>query len=311
MSEAHVNPLMAGSMSALHLAAQNGDYRLVHELIQQGAKVNNQTQLLMTPLHFAVHSKNDSVVRLLLVWGANPNMKCYDYLTPLHLAAYEGQEGAVRFLLDHGAYANAMCRKGRTPLAMAIQGGHPCTRIIKMLHEKGGDVSIGSPLVEAVDGRREVVIKALLECGAQVDHAGLTGFTPLTAVLLRYRHIERYVSQSTKEYLKKPHWAKLSLRDLRGIRPKRRKTTAQPLDTGTLETTMWENEMKKLEFLENTDIAIASLLLSYGASVSCPDHFGNVPLQKSKEIHWVRMMKLLENYSSDSCSDGILGKRGP
>ena len=97
-------------LSALHLAAQEGDLEIAKELLGAGAKVTAKTRIGdYTPLHLASGSAHAAVVRALIAAGADPGaVSTTSGVTPLHLAAKAlNGEGAVRALLEGGAPANA------------------------------------------------------------------------------------------------------------------------------------------------------------------------------------------------------------
>ncbi len=112
----------------LHVAAQAGSSSAVHTLIAKRANVKAKDNKGRTPLHLAAqarHSKqNRSIMEDLLGKGADFNAKDNEGKTPLHLAAQANKIAAVRFLINKGkANKEAKDNKGRKPLRVAIEAG--------------------------------------------------------------------------------------------------------------------------------------------------------------------------------------------
>lgn len=61
--------------TALHLAAKNGQHRVVQILLQHNADVDLPNSSGWTPLHLAALNGYDTVVRILLQQGADPNAR--------------------------------------------------------------------------------------------------------------------------------------------------------------------------------------------------------------------------------------------
>ena len=71
----------------LHTAAQEGDVKLVEELIAKGADVNAKDKYGETPLHSALKKAQSEMVQLLIAKGADVNAKDKYGATPLFEAA--------------------------------------------------------------------------------------------------------------------------------------------------------------------------------------------------------------------------------
>ena len=87
------NVAQGDGLSALHLAAQEGNLEVVELLLGAGAKVEAKTQIgEYTPLHVASEGAHAAVVRALLEAGADPGaVTTTTGATPLHLAAENGE----------------------------------------------------------------------------------------------------------------------------------------------------------------------------------------------------------------------------
>ena len=110
--------------TALHLAAEEGDLRVVQACIQLDADKNKATHAGMTPLHLAAWRGHVTVGRFLIEHSGDVNMVTTDGVTALHLATQAGHLGFVHLLLQAGA-DKSQYDHGLTPLQMAaLWNGH-------------------------------------------------------------------------------------------------------------------------------------------------------------------------------------------
>ena len=120
---ADVNAARGDGITALHLAAEQGDIEAVQALIDAGADLDAGTRIgHYTPLHLAARGGHGAVVTLLLEAGADPLAATTNSgATALHMAAGAVRgHGAVAALLEHGADPNALeASAGQTPLMFA------------------------------------------------------------------------------------------------------------------------------------------------------------------------------------------------
>ncbi|KAK5128007.1 hypothetical protein LTR85_005124 [Meristemomyces frigidus] len=108
--------------------------------------------------------------------------------TPLSWAACRGDEAAIVLLLAHGADPNTVDAQLAGPVSNAADRGH--TKCVRLLLEGGGDpdpvrpgVKKGSPLNCASRNAADpLLIKTLLDFGADIDDCGVDGITPLIHV---------------------------------------------------------------------------------------------------------------------------------
>jgi len=105
----------------LHLAAWKGNVKIVDQLLEAGAKINETDGCGETPLHEATDCE---VVRRLVNAGAEVNHRSNSRKTPLMCAAYQGRTEVARQLVDEGAVVNCADKKGDTPLHHAATKGH-------------------------------------------------------------------------------------------------------------------------------------------------------------------------------------------
>lgn len=171
--EAKVEPMPPTpcGLSALHIAAKNGDTGTVRELLRLGANIDEEDQWqaqtalciaaewgredvvrLLTdngsavdgsskcdasPLICACAAGHEAVVCLLLKKGADISRSVSAVEPALHTAAFHGKEAIVRLLLDHNFDPRLRGKSGRTAVWFAFKGGHQ--EIAWLLVERGGD----------------------------------------------------------------------------------------------------------------------------------------------------------------------------
>jgi ankyrin len=143
-----------GGITALVLAAREGDMETVKVLVEAGANVNQVTHYGWSPLLVATQNRNYKIGKYLLEHGADPNIANNGGWSPLYIATdnrnIEGGDYPVRapdmdhleyitLLLDKGANVNArVCGKKST--ATQCAGDSTETRTIftmQWLYEDG------------------------------------------------------------------------------------------------------------------------------------------------------------------------------
>ena len=98
-SNVEVDPPTDFGGTAIHYAADVGDYQIVDMLIDANAKaVNGKEKTGRTPLHWAADHGHFDVVRLLLRHGADINAVTNDGETAFHLAAGGGHLDVINYL---------------------------------------------------------------------------------------------------------------------------------------------------------------------------------------------------------------------
>jgi ankyrin repeat protein len=157
-----------GGLTALVLAAREGDMESAKLLLDKGANVNQTTEYGWTPLLTATNNRHYKLAEYLIERGANVNQANKGNWTPLYLAAdnrnIEGGDFPVpkpdkdhlefiKFLLDHGANPNALAKDntltrtiftmqwffeaGATPFVRAAQSSD--VELLKLLLKYGAD----------------------------------------------------------------------------------------------------------------------------------------------------------------------------
>jgi len=162
-----------GGLTALVLAAREGDIESTKLLLEKGADVNQVTEYGWTPLLTATNNRHYKLATYLVEHGANVNIANKGGWTPLYLATdnrnIEGGDFPVpkpdmdhleyiKVLLDHGVNVNARVRdntltrtiftmqwffeSGATAFVRASQSGD--TELMKLLLAYGADPSIAT-----------------------------------------------------------------------------------------------------------------------------------------------------------------------
>ncbi|KAI1421317.1 ankyrin repeat-containing domain protein [Xylaria sp. FL1777] len=154
-------PLRGCYWTPLHVAAAQGNDKLVNLLLDHGADVNAISRLfcpcatlpdvnaapLWTPLHSSMCHGHESTTRLLLSRGASINITTRHLgsdqrrFTALHSACMEGSLGAVRALVDGGYQTDVTVHdhKNMTPFAYAFVCGS--WAVVDYLLEHGADIN--------------------------------------------------------------------------------------------------------------------------------------------------------------------------
>ncbi len=176
-------------MTALHLAARDGDASRVRALLDQGADVNaavrsrekRSPEWGSTPLHYAVRDGHVEIVRLLIEKGADVNAGNDRGVTPLHRAIHNDE--IVKLLIDAGAKIDAGDDRGETPLHWAALDGAP-KAMNALLSSEAPPVATAdhrgrTPLHVAAAVANTSALTALLAHDADANAADQFGVTPL------------------------------------------------------------------------------------------------------------------------------------
>jgi len=162
-----------GGMTALMLAAQQGDLESAKILITAGARINESTpEPSSSVLMLAAHNDHSDVAMFLLDNGADPNLTGAGY-TALHLAAARKNAPLVDALLNRGANPNVQLTKG-TPRA-----DDPSGRSILLPEYLVG----ATPLILASALNEVGIMRALVRHGADPHLAMKDGTTVLIAAM--------------------------------------------------------------------------------------------------------------------------------
>jgi len=135
------NLASANGQTPLMMAAARGNIEGMRLLIERGAQVNARDGAGETALMAACTSGNASAVRLLIENGADVKVKSKRNETALGFAATSGVQTSVELLLNKGADVNVRNSRGYSPLMFAASSDTMPAGIIRLLLDKGADVS--------------------------------------------------------------------------------------------------------------------------------------------------------------------------
>ncbi len=175
--------------TALHCAAESGDFTLVKHLIRRGAHINVTDRGGRTPLHWAAISGDSDVVLYLM--RNDPSLQekqNFKSERALHCAAEKGNLEACMALVNAGCAVDPVTSAGRTPLHLAARWGH--TDVVAYLLSKGASlirITIGgnTALHEAAIGGHVDTAITLIERGINKE---AQAEDRITALLMAVKH---------------------------------------------------------------------------------------------------------------------------
>jgi ankyrin repeat protein len=250
-------------------AAQQGDVRLVADLLAKGAVVDAQNEFELTPLIIAADKGNAELVRLLVSHGANVNLKDHTY----------GKTALRAAITSWSDLKGALAPKARTERG----------EIIELLLEKGanGGEALGE-LIGAgyLDAARKVVARGNVPqtyLNVALSSARRAGEADLIALLTgagavepraedNARSIERFTLLAGNYRSASGKTLTLSLldEDLMLDRPDRDRVFLLPLDLITLRS----RDRKTVVALATPNVPPAEITLTEGGS---SEAFARVP----------------------------------
>ncbi|WP_411846525.1 ankyrin repeat domain-containing protein [Roseibacillus persicicus] len=180
-------------VTALGLACQNGNARMVKMLLEQGADAASRSggEPVLTT---AARTGNGDCVRLLLESGAPCDALSRGGQTALMWAASEGHAGVVRLLLEKGADSDITLASGFDALMFAVRAGQ--REVVAAFLENGADITKAyqpkrggganmrsgtSPLMLAIENGHLELALDLVKAGADPDDQR-SGFASLHAI---------------------------------------------------------------------------------------------------------------------------------
>lgn len=132
-----VNTVDLTGNTLLHVAARNGNLKLLEGLLKNKANPNARNHVGDSPLMLAAFNGKLEGVDALLKGGAKLNHAGW---TALHYAVFAEQAEMVKHLLGKGAQVNARAPNEQTALMLAAKNGNPA--IARMLLMAKADVSL-------------------------------------------------------------------------------------------------------------------------------------------------------------------------
>lgn len=126
--------------SALHIAADLGDAKLIELLCAYKADANICNKYGELPLHIAIRKGNADSIELLLNHTNDINKQDRYGNAPLHLAVSYGNSLLIKNLITRGVFVNYVNEQGDTALSIAEQNN--CNDISELLVKHGGKKTI-------------------------------------------------------------------------------------------------------------------------------------------------------------------------
>ena len=241
-------------LTPLHLASRAGHLNIARFLVDHGANVAAQDQVVSTPLHEASQWGHLDLAQFLVDHGANASAQDQYGSTPLHRAAQWDHLDLAQFLVEHGADAAASDQRGWSPLHLASFTSH--LDLIRFLVDHGANTSAQdkggwSPLHQASQWGYLDLARFLVEHGTDVEAQDLGGSTPL--------HQASHWGRLDLARLLVKHGANMAAQDQGGSTPLHRAS-----QRGHLE--------------------LARFLIEQGANAAAQDHRGMTPFHLAS--HW-------------------------
>ncbi|KAH8423179.1 uncharacterized protein LDX57_000933 [Aspergillus melleus] len=180
-----VNMRDLSGQTPLHVAVGTDNIRLLSNLLEAGAFLDDKRTDGKTALHCAVLNAKFDSVRMLIEAGANVNATDNWKQTPLHLAAWFGDRETIHYLLK-SANSLAADIEGRTPLHISVLSRFQwsCESFLDVNKDliHATDERGWTPLHLAVSLGSMSLVKLLTGCGARIKkkaHDSPQGQTPL------------------------------------------------------------------------------------------------------------------------------------
>ncbi|KAK7529920.1 ankyrin repeat-containing domain protein [Phyllosticta citribraziliensis] len=191
---------------------------LEEELAQHPEEINTQDTMGRTPLAWAAARGDARAVLTLLSHGADPNILDSQISGPVSNAAARGYSAVVRLLLEAGAYPDPTTPSGvqkGSPLLVAARNSTDIV-LLKSLLDFGAEVDARgtdklTSLIHAARNDNASFASLLLEYGADINAASTTGATPLTTAITHNSHnvlrlvLDRWHEYSDCPRLRGPH----------------------------------------------------------------------------------------------------------
>ncbi|USE33832.1 ankyrin repeat domain-containing protein [Endozoicomonas sp. SCSIO W0465] len=183
-------------MTALHIAAINGEKNMAGLLQVEGIDIDVLDSEGNTALHHAVSNHNLETVKTLLKFNADPNIRNNCGFTPLHLAAGEPTcPDLFTLLIEHKARFDIPDESGHQAIHTAAEAGHELA--LETLIKNGANVNAiardgRTPLhyttvldfdeYEPKSKNRLTLARMLINAGAKVDLRSGMGYTAFDGV---------------------------------------------------------------------------------------------------------------------------------
>lgn len=163
-------------------AAKGGDITAVQNVLNRGAKVNEQSNKGKTALMFAASEGHADVASFLIAQGAKVDIADNYGTTALIVASTSGHDKVVDLLLKNNANPNVRDQSGSAPLVNAVYFGH--TKTVKLLLKNSTklDKQDGEELLLLASGLgHNDIVSTMIDSGINANARGLKQRTALMA----------------------------------------------------------------------------------------------------------------------------------
>ncbi len=170
-------------VSLVHHASRCKNPLILQKLIQKGADLKVMDLQGFYPTHYAAASNSVECLKVLLKHAPELlEVQAEEGQTPLFAAVQYGAYKSVHALLSMGARPHCVIVNDLSPLLWAIQSKNTQIAMRLLAHE---DIHLEHALRDgscaldyAIEMKQTLVLKRLIECGANVNHK-CRGYTPL------------------------------------------------------------------------------------------------------------------------------------
>ncbi|KAF3918221.1 Ankyrin-1 [Dactylellina cionopaga] len=222
----------------------------------------------------------------------------------VHFAAYFGLRESILLMLSEGADLEAKDEDERTPLMLAVQGGHEA--VVKLLVDKGADLEAmdkykrRTPLCLAAKGGDEIMVKLLIDKGADLKARDIYRRTPLWLAaeeghgVIVQLLVDKGADLEAKDKYKRRTPLWLVVERGHGALVK------LLVDKGAdLEAKDEDGRTSLCVAVEREHEALARLLVDKGANLDARDEYGRTPLWVAVERGHEALAKLLVDKGAD------------
>lgn len=177
------------NQTRLHEAVQNGNVKLVKELLNTGANVYSLDCKGLTPMHYAVMEKGENANLIISLVGNkfDVNKRLQNSNTILFFAVTNGTYVSVQMLIRFGSKVDEINDEGSTPLFQAILQNR--TDVTKLLILSGANINIRLPggntyMHRSIDVGNISIICTLWTLGIVADSVNEIDQTALTKAVM-------------------------------------------------------------------------------------------------------------------------------
>lgn len=168
-------------LTSLSLAARRNCVEVCKMLVKLGASIEKEDKFKQSPLAHAIEKGCNEVANYLLEIGANYNARNMYGMNALMIAANANNCEILEKLIQMGSDVNEELSNGDTPLILAAE--NDCLEAVIMLVKHGANIDhkneLGRNAILQASHRSLDVTEKLIELGADIESRDKFGMTPL------------------------------------------------------------------------------------------------------------------------------------